>query len=143
MINFNEFVECEIDSVSVVKGSQLNNIEICISDHNNQKWKLIAIDTSEFIMEEVRLQNIIQNIYLYDKNNITGLKNNAESESLRKKVFYLLRGRQPENNQDLTWGGVNNIVEGIKSSKQVFLEIEAVYGASTLLISKSISISKI
>jgi len=131
-MDFNNFVETKLHAVSVIEGLKGINVIINVLDNNNREWLLTASNTSELLLEEMRLQNIIQCISLFDKHN-------ADSEDLRKKIFYLLRGRLPIDSSELIWNGVNDIVKSIKISEKVFLEIEAVYGTTVLLISNRVS----
>ncbi len=132
-MNFDAFVECKINTVSVVETTEGDNVLIYIIDHENNQWLLTASTVSDLLLNEMRLQNIIDRINLFDKNNI---------EDVREKIFYLLRGRNSENKEELAWEGVEKVVKNTQASKSVFLEIEAVYGAYVLLIAKDIVLSR-
>ena len=133
-MDFDAFVECRINTVSVVETEKGTNVLVDIEDHEKKHWLLTASVVSDFVLKEMRLQNIIDRINLLDKNNI------GDKES-REKIFYLLRGKLPESEDELTWEGVEKIIRDIQESKSILLEIEAVYGASVLLVAKDISLT--
>jgi len=135
-MNFDAFVECRIDTVSVVETEKGTNVLVSIEDHEKKHWLLTASEVSDFILNEMRLQNIIDRINLLDKKNIGDKK-------YHEKIFYLLRGTLPESEDELTWEGVEKTIRNIQESKSVLLEIEAVYGASVLLVAKNISLTRV
>ncbi|GAB6044396.1 hypothetical protein [Endothiovibrio diazotrophicus] len=129
------FVECKIVSTSIVETEAGTNVLIGINDHDNKHWLLSALSVSDFLLNEMRTQNIIDRINLF----ANGMS--CEQDVL-DRIYYLLHGKIPEHQEGLAHKDVNKVIDDINSSKRVFLEIEAVYGASVLLIARDVSLEQ-
>ena len=134
-MNLDALVEVMIRGISVAKGTGGRSVLVNMEDNDGNVWILTASEVSELLVEEMRLQNIIEQIVLFDGSAV-------DSEDARKKIFFLLRGKYPESKDDLAWDGVEKAVADISNGKTCLLEIAPVYGAYVLLIARAISLEK-
>lgn len=139
-MKIDDFIECDINSVSVVsEPNGRKKVLFCILDHNKNKWELCADDVKYFLLNGMCLQNLIESINLYKTSNI-----NECLEDVRSKVFYLLQGRYPEaQDEEFLREVVEKKIDDIKASTSLLLEIQPVYGAYILLMTSGISITQI
>ena len=91
LMRIDDFVECDINSVSVVSVSNgSKKVLFRILDHDKKTWELCADDVTYFLVNGMCLQNLIESIKLYETYNI-----NENLKEARWKIFYLLQGRYP------------------------------------------------
>lgn len=136
-MSFEQFIECEFDSVSVISTLEGDNVLIRIVDHEKKRWELTSSTVRYFVLNGMSLQNIIERIDIYDASNI-----DQKFDVVREKIFFLLQGRYPETNDKFVLTDViDKIYQDIKISKCTLLEITPVYGAYVLLIAGQVSLA--
>jgi hypothetical protein len=135
MINFDMFVETRIQAISIVETAQEYDVLILILDHEMNNWVLTARSVTRFHVNYMCLHNIIDRVCLLDETNTT-------NEDLRKTIFFLLRGEDAENQEELAWEFVDKVIQEIRLSQCLLLEIEPVSGAHILLTAKDILLQK-
>lgn len=134
-MNFDALIECKINGISVVEKMDGQSVLVSIEDNDRNAWILTASAVGDLIVEEMRLQNIIEQISMFEGPAV-------DNEDARRKIFFLLRGKYPESKIDLVWGGVEKVVADISVGNCFLLEIEPVYGAYVLMIAQSISLER-
>ena len=138
-MNFDKFVECEFDSVSVVSTPEGDGVLIRILDHEKKRWELTASRVRYFLLTDMCLQNIIESIGVVDEFTV-----DAEFEATREKIFFLLQGRYPEAKDELVMKDfIEKILKDIRTSQCLLLEIKPVYGAYVLLIASHVSLHQL
>lgn len=135
-MNFDFLIETEIQGISIFKTTQNSDVLILVLDHQKNKWILTAHTVDTFSMNYMCLYNIIDRISILDETN-------TSEDELRKIIFSLLRGVDANKTEELEWKKINEILQKIRLSEFILLEIEPVSGAHILLIAKNISLQKI
>ena len=136
VVNFDNFLECEFDSVSVISTSEGSGVLIRILDHEKKRWELTASSVCYFVLNGMCLQNVIERIWICDASNLV-----ETFEVVREKIFFLLQGRYPEAKDELVLKDViEGILKRIMASQCLMLEITPVYGAYVLLIANRVSL---
>lgn len=133
-MNFDAFIECVFDSVSIESLAEGQNVHIRILDHEKNRWILTATAVNAFSLNDMCLQNIIDHISLYDMSNV-----DSDIEGIQRKIFFLLQGRFPVAEDELILKeSIERIFKDIRESRSLLLEIEPVCGAEVLLLAKHV-----
>ena len=131
MVDFDRFVEGHITTIET--NDQAKSVCIEITDRYGKKARLVASGVREVVAIEMRLQNIIDRISVW---------NSASKDSLyRESLHLLICGTLSVRSDDLNSPIIDTVVDSIKRGELIFLEIEPVYGALILLTGKEVSIS--
>jgi hypothetical protein len=131
MIEFNKFVEGYLTSVLVYRKER----KVCFSlqEVAGTNWILTASGVTELMVLQMRLQNIIDRISIWNAS--------SDVSDYGDKLLSLFIGTLSEdNNMDMPL--VKNAAQSIKSGELFLLEIEPVYGAIVLALVKDLSILK-
>lgn len=136
LMNLDHLVECVIHTVSVVNNDAGIHVKFFILDHERKHLALMACGTNNFILDGMRQQNIIDNVNVFDSNDM-------KKDDTKNKLFYLVSGRQLDSKENLSWAWklVEERIEKMKSSKEIMVEIEAVSGAYVLLTANRLLLS--
>lgn len=138
MRNFAQYIECHITTVSIDSLRDRQNVTLTIVDHQGGIHDLIAESVDYFALDAMRLRNIIETISLYDNVNFA-----AYAAEIRKKIFYLLQGRElDDKDEGVLSGMISKLAEDIACGRKVLLEIVSLYGADLLLLSEKVSVVK-
>lgn len=134
-MNLDVLVESKIHGISIEPRQEGSDVVLSIVDNDGVRWRLVASSVSDMLATEMRTQNIIDHVV------IVGASDEA-NDSVRQKVYYLLRGKDAETKSDLRWKGVEAVLHDISMSNKCLIEVEPVYGVYVLLIAKSISLER-
>lgn len=132
MHDLNKFVEGYLTGVNVFK--QEKKIILSLQEATGTRWALTASDVSEFMVLQMRMQNIIDRISIWDIS--------SNDFDYRSKLFSLINGKFAEENDDLNAPVITQFVESIRRGDAVLIELEPVYGAIVLIFTRNFSFSK-
>ncbi len=138
MINFPEYIECELVAVSVDSVADRQDVLFKIIDHQEKEHRILARSVKYFSLEAMRLRNVIENVSLYN-----AIDSQCDRSEVEEKIFFLLQGRgREEKDKGLLFDVISRLSEDIAHGRMVLLEIVALYGADILLLGEEISITK-
>ena len=126
-----DFCEGLVSTIAFHEDSK--SMTVKIRDRAKKNWNVVANGVRDCLVVEMRFQNIIDRISIFDSTD-----NHA---AYAKKVHLLLRGELPEREDDLLSPFIVDLCSEIKSSKLVLLEVEPIYGALVLVSAASVSIA--
>lgn len=138
-MNFDFLVETVIQSVAVTQTEHGQNVLITILDHEANTWVLTAISVDDFILNWMWRTNIIDRVNFFDAES-------PDLEYIQDTLLFILRGRDPKENEEITEGTAKLIaqrVQKMKESGYVLLEIEPVAGAYIALLAEKILLEKV
>lgn len=136
-MNLDNLVECVIHTVSISNVDSCIHVNFFIISHERKNLILTACNTSDFLLNGMREQNIIDSIHIFDSDEM-------ENEDTKYRLFYLVNGKQfdSKENLSLAWKLIDKKIEDIRLSQQIMVEIEEVAGASVLLIADKLVLSE-
>lgn len=131
MLDLSKFVEGYLTGVTVYREEK----KVCLSlqEVDGKKWLLTAFDVAEFMVLQMCMQNIIDRISIWDAA--------TDVEAYVEKLYSLFTGKLSDNN-DMNMPSIEAAVQSIKSGEVFLLELEPVYGAIVLILTKNISFSE-
>lgn len=131
MIDFSKFVEGYLISVTVYRKEK----KVCfwLQEVAGDNWLLTAFEVSEIMVLQMCMQNIIDRISIWDAS--------SNDVDYCDKLYSLFTGKLPEDN-DMNLPSIKSAVQSIKSGELFLLEIEPVYGAIVLALTKDVSLLK-
>ncbi|MEZ5673338.1 MAG: hypothetical protein R3E08_13555 [Thiotrichaceae bacterium] len=133
-IDFSQFVETNITAIHIIKTAQEHDVSISILDHEQNHWVLTAYSVTAFSLDRLCSSNIIDWIRLLDESN-------TNLEELRNTIFTLFSSEYTNNNKYIAWQLVDKVIDEIRNSERIVLEIEPVAGAYILLIAENVSLT--
>ncbi|MES2740068.1 MAG: hypothetical protein V4754_03850 [Pseudomonadota bacterium] len=128
MLDFNKFVEGHLTGIKVYQ--EENRAELFLQETTGRKWVLNATDVSELMILQMRMQNIIFRIVIWDLN--------SNEEEYKGKIFSLIHGKFETGKDHLSSPVINAKIDMIRRGEAVLLELEPVYGALVLIIAKQV-----
>lgn len=134
MKNLSNLVEANIDSVVFEESTKEIRLNLTSPWENKQRHQIIATAIEDFVIDQMRISNIVDRINLFSAENF-----NESQSSAAELLFYLLRGVEPEPD-DLKWDVLEKKLEEIKQGKLTLLEVEPVYGARIVILAQTIKV---
>ncbi|WP_076999765.1 hypothetical protein [Variovorax sp. KK3] len=133
MTDLEVLVESTLDSIHVSAQGRTVEIGLTCAWDKAQK-KITAVGVEEFLADELRLSNIIQEVRCFDAVNIQ-----ANASEVADRVFFLMRGKSPAP-ADLVWKPLKAKLDLIGLGALRLLVIEPVYGATVLVLAQEIRV---
>lgn len=133
MNTMNVLVEATLDEISVDAYERVVRLELSSSWERGKRYRFVATGVDELLVDSMRLTNIVDHINLLDSENV------HEHAELAGKLFFMMRGREAEK-AELEWDALTAKILRIQCGELAFLEIEAVYGASLMLLAHRIEL---
>ena len=132
MPDWNKFVEGHLIGIKVYQADKV--AVLSLQEPAGKGWLLTATEVSEFMVLQMRMQNIIDRISIW----------NATSNDIdyRSKLYSLIHGKSVEGKDDLNSPVINKAVETIQRGDAVLIELEPVYGALVLILAKEVSLTE-
>ena len=103
MNQLNHLVEATVEFVSVNPSEKKLCIGV-ISANKEERTQIFADGVDDFLANDLRLSNIIDRVVIHEV---------GESPHLRERLFYFLRGKEPEPS-DLEWEVLKDKLTSIK-----------------------------
>lgn len=132
MLDFSKFVEGHLTGLMVYQTEK--RATLFLQEATGKNWVLTATDVSEFITLQMRMQNIIDRISIWDASN--------DEVDYRGKIFPLIHGKFVEEKDDLNSPVINQTIETIRRGDAVLVELEPVYGALVLILAREVSLDE-
>lgn len=129
MKDFGSLIESQIDGIFFDTIHREVHLNLTCHLGGNSRRRLTIRGVLDFVANEMRLQNIIENIRLYNGNEL-----NAATV-----LFSLMRGREPSE-PDLQWRPLLDTLELIRNNKLALIEIVPVYGSHILVLAETIEL---
>lgn len=128
----NKFIEGYLTGIAV---DQLEKkIELSLQEPTGRCWVLTATNVSEFMVLQMRMQNIIDRISIWDSS--------SSDTDYRDKVFCLFHGKFANEKDDFNSPLISRTIEAIKHGNEILLELDPVYGAIVLMLIKQKNIER-
>ena len=134
MTGLDLFVESTVQAFNLDWDKKKIRIDVTSPWGDKQRISIVATGIDDCRIDEMRLYNILDRVTLYREEE--SQKPGSECASL---LFFLMQNREPTAN-DLEWPAVREKLALIQSGELTLLAIEAVYGATFLVLAKSITI---
>ena len=128
--------EATIDAVFLYPAAKEIRIDLTIPWEKRPKCKLVASGVEDFLVNEMSLSNIVDRLIRYDEKRLVLDKN-----EVAQRLFFLMRGKNASET-DLAWPALEKNLSLIRSGDLTLIEIEPVYGASILLLAKTITLEE-
>lgn len=132
MLDFNKFVEGHLTGIKVYQTEK--RAVLFLQEPAGRSWVLTATDVSEFMILQMRMQNIIDRISFWDAS--------SNDVDYRSKLFSLMYGKFVEEKDDLNLPLINQAIETIRRGDAVLVELEPVYGALVLILARGVSLAE-
>ncbi|WP_143684822.1 hypothetical protein [Variovorax sp. KK3] len=129
-------VESTVDSIHVSAQGRTVEIALTCAWDKAQK-KIAAVGVEDFLADELRLSNIIQEVRCFDAENLR-----ANESEVADRLFFLMRGKSPSP-ADLVWKPLKAKLDLIRSGILRLLVIEPIYGATMLLLAREVRIEAV
>lgn len=128
MIDFAKCVEAHVTGIALLE--DFGALNISLRGAHRQCFTLMAKGVDRFVATEFRERNIVDRVTLWDSS--------SEADEYRDSLSILVAGSS-DVPQEAAWQALmDKEVASIKQEKKIFLEIEAVYGVSILLLAKEV-----
>lgn len=128
MVEWSTFVEGK--TTGVVLRDDGATVDILLINRSGDAYKLVATGVEQMVVIEMRLQNIIDRISIWDSS--------SNVVDFEERLRLLLHGSQQE---DVRYAAaVTGALESLRQGRTKFLEIEPVYGALVLLIASEVKL---
>lgn len=131
-MNLANLYECDIVAVAILTHGPARDVVFTIIDHEGLEHRLIAKSVEHFSLDQMRLQNLIENVSVYD---------NRHQDDLEPKILSLLQGRT-RLEKDKTDGRLNTAVGHlagkIANGTAKLMEINTLYGLEALMIADDV-----
>ena len=123
-----DLVESTIDAICVNLADRQIQIEItCVWEGGGRK-RIIASGVDDFVVNEMRLSNIIDRVTKFDAHDFKEKESEAAS-----RLYFLMRGKEPAKT-DFEWPPFKEKLAFAREGVLSLLEIEPVYGATVLVL---------
>jgi hypothetical protein len=134
-MNWDMLVEGKIHGLSISSTEPLPNVSIDIVCRKQQRWRLTATHVTQLLSNEMRLQNIIDEVRLVDSAHLA-----AEEGDCRAAIYFLMHGREAEAEEQLNTQGIDEVIHAIATSQSQLLLVRAVYGATVVLLADQVTL---
>jgi len=125
------FVEAKLTGVTANQKKRC--VDLFITDTSSQNWHLVANEVQDFMVIEMRLQNIIDRMILWGS---------SDEIECRRRLFCMLYGYRPSAEDNMYLPTINNNFMALKQEGYHLLEIEPVFGALIFILAKHLQIEK-
>lgn len=137
MEQMEQFVEATITSFQFDRAEREIRIEVTCAWEENERKRITMRGVNGFVIDDMRLYNIIDRITLFDSE---GLE--RDHLGCASRLFYLLQKRDMDPS-DLEWPTLNEKLSLIRSGVLRLVEIEPVCGASIVALIEGMQIDSI
>ena len=130
MLDFSKFTEGHLTGLKVYQVEKRANL--FLQEATGENWFLSVTEVVEFMTLQMRMQNIIDRICMWD----------AASDELeyQDKIFTLIHGKYVGENDDISSQVIIQTIDIIRRGEGVLIELLPVYGAHILIFAKSVSL---
>lgn len=132
MPDWNKFVEGHLIGIKVYQTDKV--VVLSLQEPAGKGWMLTATEVSEFMVLQMRMQNIIDRVSFWNTT--------SNDIDYRSKLYSLIHGKYVEGKDDLNSPVITKAVETIRRGDAVLIELEPVYGAHVLILAKEASLTE-
>lgn len=134
MTGWDSLVEATIDVLHADFASKEICVEVISPWEGKNRMRIVATGVDDYVVSDMRLMNIIDRVNIFDAGNIRD-----EATKVAQKIFFIMQGKEPDP-ADLKWPPLQEKMTCIQKGTLKLLEIEPVYGAYILILSKSFNL---
>ena len=136
MEELSNFVEGYVTGIFVTNLSSVGRaVSIFLLDRDRDNFVLKAEGVEKFIANEMREQNII------DRINVWNAK--SDENSFRQILTTLISGKSEyEKLDDAFLPLIDQHIGAVRDGKKILIEIEPVYGVSVIILARNVSLTK-
>lgn len=135
MKNWDVLTEATIDAIYVESTKKEIRIDVTCRWQEETRKQIIAEGVEDFVINEMRLSNIIDRVTFFDANG-------GQEKDAARRLFLVMRGREPDVS-DLEWPALLEKLDRIRDGVLTLIELEPVYGATVILLAESIRLESI
>lgn len=129
MDEWDVLVEATIDAIRVESAKKEIRIDVTCMWQGEKRKQIVASGVDDFVVNEMRLSNIIDRVTRYSMSDI------AEELKTARRLFFMMRGQEPDS-QDLEWPVLIEKLDRIRDGTLCLMEIEPVYGATVIVLAQ-------
>lgn len=133
MVTLETLIESQIVRISLDKANAHIEVDFLSAD-GQKRWRLVAEGVVDFLMEDVRLNNIIDDIFVYGADD-------ANSEDAVATLHYLLKGKEITPDDTLC-PRLQAQVTSLKDGVIKLWIIRPIYGAAMFVLGEKILINE-
>ena len=137
MGGWESLIEATISAIHVDLENKVVRIEVTCAWKGNDRMRIVATGVDDFVMNEMRLSNIVDRVSRFDADNIKD-----QGAVVARRLFFLMRGREPSPS-DLEWPALREKLTRIQCGALGLLEVEPVYGATILVLAEDFRIEPV
>jgi hypothetical protein len=127
LIKWPELIEAVLNSIEIDEATRQVIIRLR-TPVQRRRYALTGFDVSKLMVDEFRLQNIVDQISIYDAD--------SPLELVKEQVWYLLYGAEVDRSIAGYDEAVSKVVHQIQAGTQKLLGIEPIYGAWLLVLAR-------
>ena len=131
MNDWSAFVEGKITGIVLHEDGEV--VDIILNSRSGNAYKLTAAKVEQMTVLEMRRQNIIDRISIWDSS--------SDVNKFKGRLCLMLYGAQEEDSRYAEI--VQKTLESLRCGKAVFLEIDPAYGALILLLAEDLRLEAI
>lgn len=131
MVIIETLIEAQIIRVLLDKARTTAEVELLSADRQKH-WCLVANGVDEFLMDELNLYNIVDDIFVYGADDVN-------DSDFVAQLYYLLRRKEISKN-DTSWPFLQEKIMLVRNNDLKFWVIHPVYGGLVFILAKEISI---
>lgn len=131
MITNETLIEAQIVRVSLDKANASAEIELLSAD-KQKHWRLVAEGIDEFLMEDLCLYNIVDDIFIYGADDV-------DNEDFVAKLYWLLT-RKEMSVDDTSCPFLQARINSVRNNNLEFWVINPVYGGLIFILAERILI---
>ncbi len=128
MIDFGIFVEAHLNGITIEEASK--TINLSFRSQEKQRFTLVAEEVDRFVAREFCEQNIVDLAQLWNTTSCP--------DQYREALAALLSGDNEHWQTDAWAPLIEAEIALIQAGEKVFFSIEAVYGASVVILAKKV-----
>lgn len=132
MMNIN-FMESKLVGFSV--SNSRKEVSVTVKLIGAKMLKITMYGVEKFVMNEVREQNIIEEIYLWPEN--------SDRQLLKEAAFWLFGNSSEENCIETVRPSVQKAVDRVINGDLMLMDAKAIYGAEFLAAFSAVDINEI
>jgi|SRR5690348_7907053 len=133
MIKVETLIEAQVVRISLDKANANAEVELLSAD-KRVHWRLVAEGVDEFLMEDLGLYNIVDDIFIYDADDVS-------DDDFVSKLYYLLK-REEVSSDNISCRLLQERINLIRSGALQFWVVNPVYGGLMFVLAKKIFVCR-
>lgn len=135
MDDWDSLTEAIIDAIQVESTKKEIRIDVTCRWEGVQRKQIIAQGVDDFVVNEMRLCNIIDRVTRLEVSE-------GEEEKAARRLYFMMRGREPDSS-DLEWPALLEKLGRIRTGALILMELEPVYGATVLILAERFQLARL